>query len=102
MSKSKNEIINELIYLYFKRGDKATKREFETLLLTEDGIELQNSLLTFLYDEIDNIIHEEDTTYLFQALRYIEILVEKYPDLNRKKIKKKLCKLAEKLDRLQI
>ena len=102
MSKSKNERINELIYLYFKRGDKATKREFETLLLTEDGIELQNSLLTFLYDEIDNIIHEEDTTYLFQALRYIEILVEKYPDLNRKKIKKKLCKLAEKLDRLQI
>ena len=30
MSKSKNERINELIYLYFKRGDKATKREFET------------------------------------------------------------------------
>ena len=102
MSKSKNERISELIYLYFKRGDKASKREFEELLLNEDGIELQNSLLTFLDEEIENIICEEDTTYLFQALRYIEILIEKYPDLNRKKIRKKLCKLSEKLDRFQL
>ena len=52
MSKSKNERIYELIYLYFKRGNKAIKREFETLLLNDDGIQLQNSLLTFLDEEI--------------------------------------------------
>lgn len=101
MAKSKNEKMNELIYLYFKRGNKAIKKEFQALLLSEDGIELQNYLLTFLSNELENIIHEPDVTYLFEALRYIEILVEKYPDLNRKKIKKKLRQLVEKLDRIK-
>ena len=101
MAKSEKERINELIYLYFKKGNNAIKREFNTLLLDENGIELQNSLLAFLDNEIENIIHEPDTTYIFDALRYIEIIIEKYPNLNKKKIKKKLCKLTEKLDRIQ-
>lgn len=101
MAKSKNERMNELIYLYFKRGDKATKRKFHALLLTEDGIQLQDSLFTFLYNEVENIIYEQDTTYIFKALRYIEIMIEKYPELNNKKTKKRLRMLIEKLDRIQ-
>ena len=100
MAKSEKEQMKELLYSYFKVGNKTIKKNFEEELLSEDGIELQNYLLAFLSDELENIIHEPDTTYLFEALRYIEIMVEKYPDLNRKKIKKKLRQLVEKLDRI--
>ena len=51
--------------------------------------------------KIDNIIYSDDINYLFKAFRYIEILIEKYPDINRNKLRKKLCKLAEKIDRIQ-
>ena len=34
------------------------------------------------------------------ALHYVEVLIEKYPDINRNKLKRRLCKLAEKVDRI--
>lgn len=100
MSKSEKTRISELINSYFKKGDHKSKQRFEEVLLTEDSTLIENSLLDFTFTEIDNIIHQEDITYVFKALRYIEILIDKYPDLNRQKIKKRLSKLKEKVDRL--
>lgn len=98
MAKSEeNENTLEIINNYFKIGDRISRRKFRELLLDDDCTLIENSLITFLNTEIDNIIFKDDFTYLFNALRYVEVLIEKYPDLNRKKLKKKLTKLTERV-----
>lgn len=98
MAKSEKERTIEIVRKYFKVGDHISRRKFEELLLDDDSTSIENSLIAFLNTEIDNIIFQGDFTYLFNALRYIEVLIEKYPDLNRKKLKKKLTKLTERVD----
>ncbi|MDO5003240.1 MAG: RNB domain-containing ribonuclease [bacterium] len=98
MAKSEKERTIEIVRKYFKVGDHISRRKFEELLLDDDSTLIENSLIAFLNTEIDNIIFQDDFTYLFNALRYIEVLIEKYPDLNRKKLKKKLTKLTERVD----
>ncbi len=98
MAKSEKERTMEVVRNYFKIGDHRSRKEFEKLLLDDDSTLIENSLVAFLSVEIDNIVSQEDFTYLFNALRYIEVLIQKYPDLNRKKLKKKLTKLTEKVD----
>ncbi len=98
MAKSEKERTMEVVRNYFKIGDHRSLKEFEKLLLDDDSTSIENSLVAFLDVEIDNIVSQEDFTYLFNALRYIEVLIQKYPDLNRKKLKKKLTKLTEKVD----
>lgn len=98
MAKSEKERTMEVVRSYFKIGDHRSRKEFEELLLDDDSTLIENSLVAFLNAEIDNIVFQDDFTYLFNALKYIEVLIQKYPDLNRKKLKKKLTKLTEKVD----
>ncbi len=98
MAKSEKERTMEVVRSYFKIGDHRSRKEFEKLLLDDDSTLIENSLVAFLSVEIDNIVSQDDFTYLFNALKYIEVLIQKYPDLNRKKLKKKLTKLTEKVD----
>lgn len=98
MAKSEKERTMEVVRSYFKIGDHRSRKEFEKLLLDDDSTSIENSLVAFLSVEIDNIVSQDDFTYLFNALKYIEVLIQKYPDLNRKKLKKKLTKLTEKVD----
>lgn len=98
MAKSEKTRTIDIIRRYFKVGDRMSRRKFEKLLLEDDSTLIENSLIVFLESEIDNIMYQDDFTYLFNALRYIEVLIEKYPDLNRKKLKRKLTKLSERVD----
>ena len=98
MAKSEKARTIDTIKRYFKVGDRISRRKFEKLLLEDDSTLIENSLIAFLETEIDNIMYQDDFTYLFNALRYIEVLIEKYPDLNRKKLKRKLTKLSERVD----
>ena len=97
MAKSEKERTMEVVRSYFKIGDHRSRKEFEKLLLDDDSTLIENSLVAFLSVEIDNIVSQDDFTYLFNALKYIEVLIQKYPDLNRKKLKKKLKKITEKV-----
>ncbi len=101
MSKNRSERNRELLIKYFKEENRTSQKEFERLLLEDEGKTLESSLLSFIYDEIDNIIYANDINYLFKAIRYLGILTEKYPNLNRDKIKRKLKKTVEKIDRLK-
>ena len=98
MAKSEKARTIDIIRRYYKVGDRISRRKFEKLLLEDDSTLIENSLIAFLESEIDNIMYQNDFTYLFNALRYIEVLIEKYPDLNRKKLKRKLTKLSERVD----
>ena len=84
MAKSEKERTMEVVRSYFKIGDHRSRKEFEKLLLDDDSTSIENSLVAFLSVEIDNIVSQDDFTYLFNALKYIEVLIQKYPDLNRK------------------
>lgn len=97
MVKSEKERTMEVVRNYFKIGDHRSLKEFEKLLLDDDSTLIENSLVAFLSVEIDNIVSQDDFTYLFNALKYIEVLIQKYPDLNRKKLKKKLKKITKKV-----
>ncbi len=101
MAKSENDRNRTLLENYFKKGNRASRTQFEQLLLTEDGKVLEQTLLAFLYDEVDNIPTTPDINYLFKAFVYLEVLVEKYPELNRKKIERKLLKIIEKIERIE-
>lgn len=101
MAKSENVRNRVLIEEYFKKGDRLSRRKFEQLLLNEDGKVLEKTLLAFLYDEVENIVYISDINYLFKAFLYLEVLVEKYPELNKNRIERKLCKILEKLDRIE-
>ena len=95
MAKSEKERTMEVVRSYFKIGDHRSRKEFEKLLLDDDSTLIENSLVAFLSVEIDNIVSQDDFTYLFNALKYIEVLIQKYPDLNRNKLKKNLKKITE-------
>lgn len=101
MGKSENLRYKTIIENYFKKGDKISKKHFEQLFLTEDSETLENLLFSFLYDEVESISHDSDINYLFKAFLYIETLVERYSDIDKKKIKRKLRKIIEKIETIE-
>lgn len=101
MGKSENIRYRSIVEDYFKKGDKISKKHFERLFLTEDSDTLENLLFSFLYDEVENISNDLDINYLFKAFLYIETLVERYSEIDKKKIKRKLRKIIEKIETIE-
>ena len=100
MAKSEYAKTQMILENYFKIGSHTAKKQFEQLFIEDDGEELCNVFLMFLDERIEDIVLIPDSDYVFKALRYVEVLIEKYPNLNRKKISRKLCRLVEKLERV--
>lgn len=101
MAKSESVRNRNVLENYFKKGDKISRKHFEQLFFTEDGDILEKALLTFLCEEVDNIVSVPDITYLFKAFLYLEVLVERYPELDKKKIGRKLRKIVEKIETIE-
>ena len=101
MGKSENVRNRSVLETYFKKGDKISRKHFEQLFFTEDGEILEKVLLTFLYEEVDSIVCVPDITYLFKAFLYLEVLVERYPELDKKKIGRKLRKIVERIETIE-
>ena len=101
MGKSENARNRSVLETYFKKGDKISRKHFEQLFFTEDGEILEKVLLTFLYEEVDSIVCVPDITDLFKAFLYVEVLVERYPEFDKKKIGRKLRKIVERIETIE-
>lgn len=84
-----------------KKEHRITIDKLVKIIGSEEGNTIINELFLFFSQKLDNYLGEEKLDYLVRGINLIPILLENFPNIKIKSLKKRYRKLYEKVDQIK-